>query len=198
MTMADVKFPIDGVAYLSPAQSARYRAAGAWVESSAGDALRSTARRLPQKWALISREHRLSYAEFDAASERLGAALLGLGLAPGDRALFQMGTVIETAIALFACFKAGVVPVCSLPQYREIEMGELARRSEAKAWFVQADFSAFETVSRSRISVRKRAPFRPSGISSASSGSISCAPASIASASASRLGSAWVASTTPR
>ncbi len=142
--MADTRFPIEGVTYLSPADSARYRAAGAWVESTAGEVLRSMARELPNKWALISQERRLSYAEFDAASERLGAALLGLGLAPGDRALFQMGTVIETAIALFACFKAGVVPVCSLPQYREIEMGELARRSEAKAWLVQADFSAFD------------------------------------------------------
>ena len=141
--MADARFPIEGVAYLDPADSARYRAAGAWVESTAGEVLRSMARELPNKWALISQERRLTYAEFDAASERLGAALLGLGLAPGDRALFQMGTVIETAIALFGCFKAGVVPVCSLPQYREIEMSELARRSEAKAWFVQADFSVF-------------------------------------------------------
>ena len=142
--MADARFPIEGVTYLNPADCARYRAAGAWVESTAGEVLRSMARELPKKWALISQERRLTYAEFDAASERLGAALLGLGLAPGDRALFQMGTVIETAIALFGCFKAGVVPVCSLPQYREIEMSELARRSEAKAWFVQADFSAFD------------------------------------------------------
>ena len=67
-----------------------------------------------------------------------------LGLAPGDRAPFQMGTVIDTAIAPFGCFKAGLVPVCTLPQHREIEMGELARRSEATAYFVQADFSAFD------------------------------------------------------
>ena len=144
--MPDVRIPIEGVAYLDPAESARYRSVGAWVESTAGDVLRSRARELPKKWALISQERRMTNAEFDAASERLGAALLGLGLAPGDRALFQMGTVIETAIALFGCFKAGVVPVCSLPQYREIEMSELARRSEAKAWFVQADFSAFDLV----------------------------------------------------
>ncbi len=142
--MANIMFPIDGVTYLGPADSVGYRTAGAWVESTAGDALRSVAKRLPKKWALISQEQRMTYAEFDAASERLGAALLGLGLVPGDRALFQMGTVIETAVALFACFKAGVVPVCSLPQYREIEMSELARRSEAKVWFVQADFSTFD------------------------------------------------------
>ena len=142
--MANIRFPIDGVTYQGPADYVGYRAAGAWVESTAGDALRSVAKRLPKKWALISQEQRMTYAEFNAASERLGAALLGLGLVPGDRALFQMGTVIETAVALFACFKAGVIPVCSLPQYREIEMSELARRSEAKVWFVQADFSSFD------------------------------------------------------
>ena len=106
--------------------------------------LRAAARRSPTKWALISHERRLTYAELDETTERLGAALLELGLQPGDRALFQMGTVIETAIALFGCFKAGLVPVCTLPQHREIEMGELGRRSEAAAYFVQADFSAFD------------------------------------------------------
>jgi salicylate---[aryl-carrier protein] ligase len=142
--MADAKYPIEGIAYLTASESKRYRSSGAWFDSSAGDMLRSTARRSPAKWALITQERRLTYADFDEATERLGAALLELGLAPGDRALFQMGTVIETAIALFGCFKAGLVPVCTLPQHRELEMGELARRSGATAYFVQADFSAFD------------------------------------------------------
>ena len=142
--MPDAHFPLDGVCYLAPEDSARYRALGCWVETTAGDLLRAAARKHPDKPFLITAERRISYAEFDADSERLGAALLGIGLNPGDRALFQMGTVIETAVALFGCFKAGIIPVCSLAQYRDIEMGELARRSEAKAWFVQADFSAFD------------------------------------------------------
>jgi non-ribosomal peptide synthetase component E (peptide arylation enzyme) len=142
--MSDTRYPIPGVAYLSASESARYRAGGAWLESSAGDMLRAAARRTPDRPALIAQERRLTYADFDEATERLGAALLDLGLQPGDRALFQMGTVVETAIALFGCFKAGLVPVCTLPQHREIEMGELGRRSEATAYFVQADFSAFD------------------------------------------------------
>jgi len=144
--MADARFPIEGVSYQTREEAARYRKAGAWVETTAGDVLRATAERLPGKLALISEESRMTYAELDSASERLGAALIELGLRAGDRALFQMGTVNETAVALFGCFKAGIIPVASLPQYREIEMRELARQSEAKAWFVQADFSAFDLV----------------------------------------------------
>lgn len=144
--MTDARFPIEGVSYATGAEAARYRMAGAWVEATASDVLRATARRLPKKTALISEERRMTFAEFDSASEKLGAALTESGLRPGDRALFQMGTVNETAVALFACFKAGIVPVCSLPQFREIEMRELARQPEAKAWFVQADFSGFDLV----------------------------------------------------
>jgi len=169
--MPDASYPIPGVAYLSADESARYRAGGAWLDRSAGDMLRATARRTPTKPALIAQERRLTYAELDEATERLGGALLELGLQPGDRALFQMGTVVETAIALFGCFKAGLVPVCTLPQHREIEMGELGRRSEATVYFVQADFSAFDLtgfaakLSAEVASVREiivaRGPVRP-------------------------------------
>lgn len=144
--MSDVRFPIGGVTYTSCEDAARYRKAGAWVEATAGDTLRMTAMRLPDKTVMITEERRMTFAEFDSESERLGAALVELGLRPGDRALFQMGSVHETVVALFACFKAGIVPVCSLPQHREIEMRELARQSEAKAWFIQADFGAFDLV----------------------------------------------------
>ena len=67
--------------------------------------------------------------------------MLEIGLKPGDRAIFQLGTVKEIVVALFGCFKASVVPVCTLPQYREIEIGQLTDLSGAKAYFVQADFS---------------------------------------------------------
>lgn len=142
--MTDARFPISGVAYVGQDAAARYRASGDWELSAAGDALREAAQRHAGKAALVAGDRRLAYGEWDEASERLGAALLGLGLEPGDRALFQMGTVIETAIALFGCFKAGVIPVCTLPQHREIEIGELSARSDAKAHFVQADFSNFD------------------------------------------------------
>src|SRR5207237_7913386 len=110
------------------------------------DALRSTARIYPKRHIFISDERSISFAEFDEETDRLGAALLDLGLAAGDRAIFQMGTTVETAIALLACYKTGIIPVCSLPQHRQVEIGELKQQSSAKGYFVQADFNSFDLV----------------------------------------------------
>ena len=148
--MPAILSPIEGLKYPPSERAAAYFAAGAWVDSTVGDALRATAKRYPNRAAFASDERTITFAELDDATERLGAALLGLGLNCGDRAMFQMGTTIETAIALAACFKAGIVPVCSLPQHREIEIGQLTRQSGARAYFVQADFGSFDLVAFAR------------------------------------------------
>src|SRR5438128_9555671 len=125
--MAGILHRMKGVNYCEPAQAVEYLRTGAWIDSRVGDALRATARNHPDRLAFISDERSITFVELDAATDRLGAALLDSGLATGDRALFQMGTNVDTAIALLACFKAGVIPVCSLPQHREVEIGQLAR-----------------------------------------------------------------------
>jgi non-ribosomal peptide synthetase component E (peptide arylation enzyme) len=139
-TMTHVEHPIAGVVYPSAARAEAALASGAWIASTVGDALRGTAQHHPQRAAFIGDDRSVNFAELDEATERLAAALLTLGLAPGDRAIFQLGTTVETAIALLACFKAGIVPVCSLPQHREIEIGQLTQQSDARGYFVQADF----------------------------------------------------------
>ena len=65
-----------------------------------------------------------------------------MGLKPGDRALFQVGTSKDFFTAFYGCFKAGVVPVCTLPQYRLSEMRHFADITAAKAMFVQADVNS--------------------------------------------------------
>ena len=120
------------------------------IDLTVGDALRRTAARVPERLAFASEDGELSFRELDEQSDRLGGALLALGAQPGERAMFQMGTVLETVIALSACYKAGIIPVCSVPQYREIEIGQLARLSGATLYFVQADFGAFDLVGFAR------------------------------------------------
>src|SRR5467141_965609 len=146
---------IEGVSY-APADSARnYFDKGLWIDLTVGEALRRTAARVPERLAFASEEGELSFRQLDERSERLGAALLDLGVWPGERAMFQMGTVLDTVVALSACYKAGIIPVCSVPQYREVEIGQLARLSGATLYFVQADFSSFDLAGFARAMQEK-------------------------------------------
>jgi non-ribosomal peptide synthetase component E (peptide arylation enzyme) len=153
--MDRIRFPIAGVAYHSAEDSAGYIDSGAWVWSTFGDALRAAAREQADKIYIAADDGSLTFAQLDAASESVAGCLLEIGLVPGDRAIFQVGTVKELVVALFGCFKAGVLPVCTLPQYREIEIVQLSALSGAKVYFVQADFSpAFDLAAFARKMVR--------------------------------------------
>lgn len=158
--MAGIVHRIEGVVYCEGALAAKYISAGAWIDQTVGDALQATARRFPQKHAFVSDERSITFEALDQHTDRLGAALLDAGLAAGDRAIFQMGTTIETAIALLACYKIGVVPVCAVPQYREVEIGHLAEQSGAKAYFVQADIGSFDLVAFARQMMQRHAPLK--------------------------------------
>lgn len=137
---------IPGVTYQTDAKAAYYLEKGAWLNSTVGDCIRTTASHHPNRSAFISDERTVDFKTLDEETERLGAALLNLGLVPGDRAIFQLGTTIETVIAVLACYKAGIIPVCAIPQYREVEIGALTQKSNARAHFVQADFGQFDLV----------------------------------------------------
>src|SRR4051812_5248465 len=128
---------LDGVVYCDPQQAAAYVKGGGWIDLTVGDALRAAARRFPDKPAFIDEGRSISFRELDEHTDRLAAALLDLGLRTGDRAIFQMGTSVDTAVTLVAACKAGIIPVCAVPTYREVEIGHLAAQSAAAGYFVQ-------------------------------------------------------------
>lgn len=132
---------LEGVVYPPPEQAARYLQAGAWQPRTIGQALSEAARRHADRIAYLCEDRRISFAELEDQGSRIAAGLRTLGLQPGDRAIFQMGTGIDTALALFGCFKAGVLPVCTIPQYRSVEISALAQATRPRAFFVQADVS---------------------------------------------------------
>jgi fatty-acyl-CoA synthase len=76
-----------------------------------GDLLQRTARRYPDKIALISPGIRWSYAEFDAAVNRTAHALRERGLSKGDRLALRSHNSWEWAALSFAVAKLGVVLV---------------------------------------------------------------------------------------
>ena len=133
------RYPIEGMTYRSPEYTRSQLADGNWLDLTIGDSLRAAAAVASGKTAVVDAAGSLTFAELDAQSESVAASLLDLGLEPGDRALFQVGTIKEFFIAFYGCMKAGVVPVCTLPQYRMSEMRHFAEVTSARAMFVQAD-----------------------------------------------------------
>src|SRR5689334_12174601 len=76
------------------------------------DYLIRTARRLPDKVALVSQKQRLTYSELEARTNALSNALVRRGLERGDRAIVFADNTIETAISFWAILKAnGVVSI---------------------------------------------------------------------------------------
>ncbi|MGR6730339.1 AMP-binding protein, partial [Aeromonas veronii] len=75
------------------------------VPRTALEALASSVERNSDKTALVGNGVRMTFGELQRQSDNLASGLLGAGLHPGDTALFQMGTIPDTFVALFGCLK---------------------------------------------------------------------------------------------
>ncbi len=133
------RYPIEGVTYRTADEARREIGRGNWLDLNIGDTLRAAAAERPEAIAVVDPDGAVTFAALDRRTESMAASLLQLGLRPGDRALVQLGTTADFFTAFYGCMKAGVVPVCTLPQYREVEMAHFAERTGARAFLVQAD-----------------------------------------------------------
>ncbi|BCH20717.1 AMP-binding protein [Mesorhizobium sp. L-8-3] len=143
MTFAP-KHPIEGVVYPDPADLERWYDAGALSLESLGDGFRTAAQAHPDRDAIIWLEGHISYRELDETTDKVAAGLLGLGLAPLDRVVFQLTNTPETLISFLACWKAGIIPICTLAAHREAEIGYLGSFGGAKAHFIESDAAKFD------------------------------------------------------
>jgi acyl-CoA synthetase (AMP-forming)/AMP-acid ligase II len=73
------------------------------------DFLKQSARRTPDKIALIEGSRQLSYRELDALTNRFANALLDLGLAKGARVAIQSANCVEYPVTFFGTARAGYV-----------------------------------------------------------------------------------------
>src|SRR2546421_11410660 len=127
-----------------PAEFARrYRQEGYWPGERLGDLLRRWAAAGGDRPAVSGGSERMSYAELDAAADRLAYGLRRLGLARGDRVVVQLPNVVEFPTVCFALLRLGVLPVFALPPHREHEINYLAAHSEAVAYLACDTFGGF-------------------------------------------------------
>jgi long-chain acyl-CoA synthetase len=71
------------------------------------DALRKSARLLPDKVALVAKERRTTFGELDAQTNQFAHALNRAGHHRGDRTVIFLDSCIEAAVAMFGANKAG-------------------------------------------------------------------------------------------
>ena len=141
-----VREPMPGVVYPPRTALERYIDGGVLGFETLPEALAAAFRTHAGRTALAGPEGDLGYAELDETTDRLGAALLNLGLAPLDRVIFQIANCNELVIGFVACLKAGLIPVCTLAAHREQEIGYLGNHARARLHFVQGDDPKFDDV----------------------------------------------------
>jgi long-chain acyl-CoA synthetase len=73
------------------------------------DFLQESARRFPDKVALVCADIRLAYSQLENAANHLARSLLNLGVTRGDRVGIYLPNSVEAVVGIFAVLKAGGV-----------------------------------------------------------------------------------------
>src|SRR3954462_732689 len=99
-----------------------------------GANLERTVARVGDREAVVSCHQgvRLSYAELDAAVDRVASGLIAAGVAKGDRVGIWAPNCVEWVVVQFATAKAGAILVNINPAYRAHELEYVLRQSGVK------------------------------------------------------------------
>jgi len=126
--------------------------------STIGDLITRSARRTPAKQALAFEDRTWTYREFDDASTRVAAALLGLGLRAGDR-VAAFGKNSDAYVLLWlGVVKAGLIHVPVNFALTGHELAYILRQSGARAVF--ADDALLEEVATCGVTPEIRGSLR--------------------------------------
>jgi fatty-acyl-CoA synthase len=110
--------------------------------TSLWDNLATSARRYPDKPALVFFGRVLRYAELQRQAERLAARLHALGVKKGDRVLLDMQNCPQLVIAHFAILRANAVVVPVNPMNRAEELKHYITDPDAKVAITTGDLAA--------------------------------------------------------
>lgn len=139
------------------------------IEQTLGDFFAAMAARQPGREALVSRHQglRYTYAELHAAVRRLAGALLGLGLAPGDRVGIWSHNNAEWVLMQFATAQVGLVLVNINPAYRTAEVEYALNKVGCKALVTMARFKTSDYLAMLRELAPELAAAAPGALQAA-------------------------------
>lgn len=118
------------------------------MEYNLADLFESVVDVVPDREALVYIDHpgtgaerRLTYAELDAAANRVAHHLIGAGIEPGEHLGLHLYNGIEYLQTVLGCLKARVVPVNVNYRYVEEELVYLYRDADLAALVFDAEFT---------------------------------------------------------
>src|SRR5438445_256856 len=106
--------------------------------------------RHPENVAVVFRDGSLTYRELEALTNRFARALLGLGVAKGDRVCVLAPNCPEYLIAFYAIARVGAVASPMNPSYREREIEYQLNDTEAVAIVVHTNLISLVDAVRER------------------------------------------------
>ncbi|PND55426.1 acyl-CoA synthetase [Mycobacterium sp. ENV421] len=107
-----------------------------------GDIPRRTARRFPDKVAVVDGDVTLTFAEFDELVDRAAAALSDNGFGPGDRVALLARNCWQYAVLAFATARAAVVLVPLNFMLTAEEIAYIVDHCRATGFIAEADLTA--------------------------------------------------------
>ncbi|MFB6846827.1 acyl-CoA synthetase [Streptomyces sp. NPDC056373] len=118
------------------------------MEYNLADLFESVVDVVPGREALVYADHpgtgaerRLTYAELDAAANRVGHHLLDSGIRPGEHLGLHLYNGVEYLQTVLGCLKARIVPVNVNYRYVEEELVYLYRDADLAALVFDAEFT---------------------------------------------------------
>ena len=94
--------------------------------------LERSARRFPEKTALVFGERRLTYRQIETQCNQLAHGLMEKGVQRGDRVAVLLDTSVEAVLSIFAILKAGAVFTVVNPAIRAEKLAPIMNNSAAK------------------------------------------------------------------
>ena len=129
-----------------------------------GDIPRRSARRQPDKIAVIDGDVALTFAEFDNLVDRAAAALYDNGFGPGDRIALLAHNCWQYAVLAFATARAGVVLVPINFMLTAEEISYILGHSGVSGFIVEAGLTTMaEEAMRCGGAVKTKVALVPSG-----------------------------------
>lgn len=104
----------------------------AYPDITLGTVLSLTARKYPDRPALLFYGKKISYADLDRLADRFSHALSGLGINKGERVALMLPNIPQMVIAYYGTVRAGAVAVPTNPLYQEHELEVQLRDSGAE------------------------------------------------------------------